>query len=72
MVPVVLGFCDLGENLQITMMLIQYPEVSASQVEWASRFTVIKGSYLRPLSMLLALGFLIWTGLANLIKGLNK
>ncbi|MCY3822028.1 MAG: hypothetical protein OXH52_22190 [Gammaproteobacteria bacterium] len=41
-VPLALGVVDLGENAQITAMLVQYPDVSPSQVASASAFTVVK------------------------------
>ena len=40
--PVALGALDLGENAQIIAMLVQYPDVSETQVASASAFTVTK------------------------------
>ena len=36
LVPVVAGITDLAENVQIVLMLSQFPEISESQVDWAS------------------------------------
>ncbi|MYA16502.1 MAG: hypothetical protein F4Z28_06875 [Gammaproteobacteria bacterium] len=41
-IPVVAGLCDLLENVQITAMLVQYPDIGAVQVAWASAFTTVK------------------------------
>ena len=40
--PLAAGVLDLGENIQIVLMLIQYPDVSAGQVAAASSFTLMK------------------------------
>ena len=40
--PVLGGVVDLGENLQIVAMLVQFPDISVAQVEWANRFTLTK------------------------------
>lgn len=40
--PVIAGLWDLAENVQITAMLVQYPEISERQVAWASFFTETK------------------------------
>ena len=57
-IPVVAGIGDLAENAQITAMLIQYPDISATQVAWASAFTTVKG-WIIPIYMLLGLGLLL-------------
>lgn len=57
--PVIGGFVDLGENVQITAMLLQYPDIAAAQVEWSNRFTLVKFAFSR-ISMLLAFAALIW------------
>ena len=51
--PVAAGALDLGENLQIIVMLTRYPDVSAGQVGMASLFTQSKG-YALLLSLALA------------------
>ena len=51
--PVAAGALDLGENLQIIVMLTRYPDVSAGQVAMASLFTQWKG-YALLLSLALA------------------
>lgn len=40
--PLALGALDLGENVQIIAMLVQFPDVSEAQVASASAFTVTK------------------------------
>lgn len=41
-VPVAGGVWDLLENIQITSMLLAYPEIGETQVTWASTFTHLK------------------------------
>ena len=57
-VPVVAGLWDLAENAQITAMLVQYPDVGATQVAWASAFTAVKG-WMGPVYPILGLGLLL-------------
>ena len=54
-VPVIAGIWDVGENVQIVVMLIQYPDIGETQVAWASAFTSIKGN-LVLICLLLGLG----------------
>ena len=57
-VPVAAGFWDLLENVQITAMLVGYPDLGPSQVAWASAFTTVKG-YIGPVYQILGLGLLL-------------
>ena len=57
LVPVVAGIVDLGENAQITLMLIQYSGVSPGQAAAASAFTQLK-ALAGPVYQLLALALL--------------
>ncbi len=41
--PPAVGVIDLGENIQIVLMLTRYPDISAGQVAGASLFTTLKG-----------------------------
>ena len=41
--PPAAGVIDLGENVQIVLMLTRYPDISAGQVAVASLFTTLKG-----------------------------
>ena len=41
--PIAAGVLDLCENVQIILLLVSYPDVSASQVASASLFTLAKG-----------------------------
>ena len=41
-IPVITGLADLGENIQIINLLLQYPDISAGQVQSASLFTKAK------------------------------
>ncbi len=41
--PPAAGVIDLGENIQIVLMLMRYPDISAVQVASASLFTMLKG-----------------------------
>lgn len=56
-VPVAAGLVDLGENAQITLMLIQYPDVSPGQAAAASAFTQLK-ALAGPIYQLMALALL--------------
>lgn len=57
--PLIGGVFDLGENAQIITMLLQYPDISLMQAEWANRFTLIKFGFSRT-SMVLAFASLAW------------
>ena len=57
-VPVVAGIWDILENVQITAMLIGYPDVAPSQVVWASTFTTVK-VYVGPVYQILGIGLLL-------------
>ena len=41
--PVAAALIDLGENIQIVLMLTRYPDISTGQVAAASLFTSLKG-----------------------------
>ena len=56
--PVVAGIWDLMENVQITAMLVAYPDVGQSQAALASAFTTVKG-YIGPVYQLLGIGLLL-------------
>jgi len=61
-IPILGGLIDLAENAQIVAMLVQYPDISIGQVEWANRFTLTKWVFSR-LSMLMALIVLAFASL---------
>lgn len=61
-IPVIAGLGDLAENAQITAMLLQFPNVGAGQVAWASAFTMVKG-WIIPVYMVLGLGLSLVAGL---------
>ena len=42
-IPVAAGVWIVLENVQITAMLVGYPDVGPTQVAWASAFTTVKG-----------------------------
>ena len=58
--PLAAGALDLGENIQIVVMLWQYPDVSAPQVAAASLFTVAKGVALLSCLALAAATAALW------------
>ncbi len=60
--PVISGIFDLLENIQITAMLISFPDIGESQVAWASTATSIK-TFLGPIYQLLGLGLLLIAGI---------
>ncbi len=57
-IPVIAGLTDLTENAQITAMLIQYPDISPTQVAWASTATTAK-TWIGPIYQILGLGLLL-------------
>jgi len=62
LLPLAAAACDLGENIQVIVMLTRYPELSAIQVAAASLFTSAKMiAFLLSLAMLglLAAGVVI-------------
>ena len=36
------GLVDLGDDLKIVAMLVQFPDIGVAQAEWADRFTLAK------------------------------
>lgn len=61
-IPVIAGLWDLCENAQITAMLLQFPDISASQVRVASFFTTVKhvlGAVYELTAMVFLLMFLV-------------
>lgn len=58
--PLVAGGLDLGENVQIVLMLAQYPDVSAGQVAVASSFTLLKSFAISSCLALTAAIAAIW------------
>ncbi len=66
LIPISAGIVDLGENIQIIAMLIQYPEVGETQAAWASTFTMVKGM-LGPVYLLLGIA-LVLLGLAKRLR----
>lgn len=67
-IPVFAGLWDLCENVQITAMLLMYPDVSTTQVAWASFFTHVKTVYLSPAYQLPVIALL----LAALLRWLSQ
>ena len=55
LVPFVLGLIDLTENIQICTMLVQFPDITDSQVSMASTTTSIKHSIVIVVYLLVAL-----------------
>ncbi len=66
-VPVVAGVWDLGENVQITAMLVGYPDVGPGQVASASAFTAVKG-YIGPVYQILGIGLLLVAAVRRLFN----
>lgn len=58
--PIVGAFFDLGENVQVAFMLVNYPEVGEAQVAMASAFTAMKWTVLN-ITMVVAAACAIWT-----------
>ena len=70
-VPVLAGILDLAENAQITAMLVQYPDVGATQVAWASAFTTAKG-WIGPVYQILGLGLLLLAMLRGAVRAVRR
>lgn len=66
--PVAAGLVDLGENIQILLMLARYPDISAGQVAVASLFTSAKGAAVL-VCLGLALAFALVAGVRRLRAG---
>ncbi|MDE0363852.1 MAG: hypothetical protein OXI74_21950 [Rhodospirillaceae bacterium] len=66
-VPVVAGVWDLGENVQITAMLVGYPDVGPGQVASASAFTTVKG-YIGPVYQILGIGLMLVAAVRRLFN----
>ncbi|MDE0000602.1 MAG: hypothetical protein OXQ89_22910 [Rhodospirillaceae bacterium] len=66
-VPVFAGLWDLAENAQIAAMLVQYPDIGATQVAWASAFTTVKW-WIGPVYQTLALGLLLLAALRATVR----
>ena len=69
--PLAAGALDLCENVQITIMLIGYPDVSAGQVASASLFTMSK-SYALLLSLVLAVALAIAAAVRRSRRGPDR
>lgn len=69
-IPVFAGVWDLCENVQITAMLLMYPDVGAAQVAWASFFTYAKTVYIGPAYQLPTLALLLAAALRWLAQRL--
>ena len=67
LVPVASDVADLGENVQIMLMLTRYPDISAEQVAIASMFTVLKGQGI-TISVALAALLAIYSGGCHLLR----
>ena len=55
LLPFILGLVDLGENIQIFSMLVQFPQITEYQVNFASSTTLIKHSIVKAVYALIAL-----------------
>ena len=60
LLPLLVGVWDLAENLQITLLLLSYPDIADGQIQWASFFTWCKGTVLIPALLLLLVLALIY------------
>ena len=62
LLPLLVGVWDLAENLQITLLLLSYPDIVDGRIQWASFFTWCKGAVLIPALLLLLVLALIYSG----------
>jgi len=70
-IPVVAGLCDLAENAQIMAMLVQYPDIGATQVAWASAFTAAKG-WIGTIYQILGAGLLLVAIARSVVRALRR
>ncbi len=70
-IPVVAGVWDLAENVQITAMLVQYPDVSVNQVTMASTFTKVKG-WISPVYQILGIGLFLIALLRGIVRKIQR
>lgn len=59
LLPVAGALFDLGENVQVAIMLVNFPEVGESQVAMASAFTAMKWKVLN-VTLIVAAACAIW------------
>ena len=69
--PLAAGVIDLGENVQIVVMLTRHPDISAGQVAIASMFTLCKG-YAVVICLALATTLTIVAGVRRAREGLRN
>ncbi len=62
-VPVIAGIFDYLENIQIVLMILNYPEISGAQVALSSTSTIVKSGFTTIFFLLLVFGFFkLWRG----------
>lgn len=62
-VPVIAGIFDYLENIQIVLMILNYPEISRAQVALSSTSTIVKSGFTTIFFLLLVFGFFkLWRG----------
>ena len=62
-VPVIAGIFDYLENVQIVLMILNFPEISSAQVALSSTSTIVKSGLTTIFFLLLVFGFFkLWTG----------
>lgn len=60
-VPIVAGIFDYLENIQIMLMILNYPEVTKSQVVFSSAFTMVKSGLTTLFFFILLFAFIrLW------------
>ncbi len=67
-IPLFAGLWDLCENAQITAMLLMYPDISETQVAWASFFTHLKTLWIGPAYQLPALALVLVASVRVLVR----
>ena len=62
-VPIFAGIFDYLENIQIVLMILNYPEISRAQVALSSTATIVKSGLTTIFFLLLVFGFFkLWRG----------
>ena len=69
MLPLAVAGWDLVENVQITLLMLQYPDISDLQIQLASWSSWLKGRVLVPCLLLVTGSLLLWQLLDRIRRG---
>lgn len=69
LLPLAVAGWDLVENVQITLLMLQYPDISDLQIQLASWSSWLKGRVLVPSLLLVTGSLLLWQLLDRIRRG---